>query len=407
MSPCQGEDSGFDSHRPLTRWYNAEIMITKDQESKADFEAKPDRPLKEITLEFLQKFRSTDEFRYGYNLGNRQFMDPDYYRDEGEWGARWKRRTIFVQKLASKLFGVQTIGEVTRLLEPWKRWDKIHQEIWRPYWRGDHGGLTSEEQYKKLTEEFMQVPVPDEIREYQGDLTDEDLKPEATEIIWMAREIGEAISILEGSAETAPLGGVFRVQRVLGKPVKLVGGLETEVTKKPSARCVIDDGSNCIFLDFDEESDPWSIGMEEPAKAEWDRWVKLEIGSHVKYLRENRETHQLVLESGTICGFHLLGAGEEMIFAPSLGAIGVITINDRSGFYECALVREIRLDNEEFSPEELAESAQPEPVELTTIIPSTGEVSRQTFSSMDEASGNVVKRISRTVDDPGGQDVEN
>lgn len=361
-------------------------MLDRDTGAKLDHDPNLDRPLGEPTRNFLQKYRATDEFRYGYNLGNRQFVNPEGYNEVG------KRQTIWVQSFVGRLFDVQTINEADRLLEPWTGWDKIHSGIWAPYWNGDHGGEDSSAHYKRTKELFNAVPIPEEIKRYQGDLTDEDLKSMADSLVWMTGDIRESIDLFENAARPVSIKTIFRVQRIMDQPVIPAGGLEPDIVNKPSVRRVEHEGKHYIAFDF--EGMLADSASEDPsADEEWERWNQLQLGTHIKYLREDRQAKRKTLESGIVHGFHLLGAGDAMLFGPSVANIGIIAVNDSTRFYQCPLVAEIRLDTEEFTPEELTRVEQPKPVDVVVMRPPTVEITKRTFGSMEEATEAVGKQI--------------
>lgn len=363
-------------------------MLDRDAGSKFDHDPNLGRPLGESTRQFLQKYRATDEFRHGYNLGNMQFADPSHYSEVG------KRRTIWVQSFVDRLFDAETVNEADSLLEPWTLWGKIHSDIWRPYWEGEHGDEDVSAHYKGTRELFDAVPIPEEIKQYQGDLTDEDLRSLADGLLWMARDIRGSIDLFEGVATPVSLDTIFKAQRLMNEPVVLAGGLEQDVVSKPSVKRIEHEGKS--FIAFDFEGMPADSASEDSSTdAEWERWNKLELGTHVKYLREDRQAKQKTLEAGTVHGFHLLGAGDAMLFGPSVANIGIIIVNDETRFYQCPLVSEIRLDTEEFTPEELTKIEQPKPIDVVVMKLPTGEVAQQTYASMEEATEAVSRQIAQ------------
>lgn len=366
-------------------------MLDRDTGAKFDHDPNLDRPLGESTRQFLQKYRTTDEFRYGYNLGNMQFANPDQYSEIG------RRKAIWVQSFVSTLFDVQTVNEADSLLEPWMRWGKIHSDIWRPYWNGDHGEEDVSAHYKRTRELFDEVPIPEEIKQYKGDLTDEDLRSMADSLLWLTRDIRESIDLFEDVARPVSLDTIFRAQKIMNEPVTPAGGLESDVVNKPSVRKVEHEGKNYIAFDF-EGMPADSASEDQSSDAEWERWNQLQLGTHIKYLREDRQAKQKTLESGTVHGFHLLGAGDAMLFGPSVANIGIIVVNDGTRFYQCPLISEIRLDSEEFTPGELTKVEQPKPVDVVIMRPPTGEVTQQTFGSMEEATEAVKKQIAQEFD---------
>lgn len=368
-------------------------MLDRDTGARFDHDPSLDRPLGESTRQFLQKYRATDEFRHGYNLGNMQFANPDQYSELG------RRRAIWVQSFVGRLFDVQSVNEADSLLEPWVGWGKTHSEIWAPYWNGDHGGEDTSAHYKRTRELFDEVPIPDEIKQYQGDLTDEDLRSMADSLLWLTRDIRETIYLFEDVARPVSVDTVFKAQRIMNEPVVPAGGLEPDIINKPSVRRVEHEGKNYIAFDF-EGMPADSASLDPSTDAEWERWNQLELGNHIKYLREDRQAKQKTLEAGIVHGFHLLGAGDTMLFGPSVANIGIIAVNDTTRFYQCPLVSDIRLDTEEFTPEELTKVEQPKPVEVVVIKPPTGEVTQQTYASMEEATDAVRKQIAQEFGSP-------
>ncbi len=363
-------------------------MLDRDTGAKFDHDPNLDRPLGESTRQFLQKYRASDEFKYGYNLWNMQFADPNQYSGRG------KRQAIWVQSFVGRLFDVQTANEADRLLEPWMRWGKVHSDIWHPYWNGDHDGEDTSAHYKRTQEQFNAVPIPEEIKAYQADLTDADLRTLADGLLWMTREIRESIDLTEGTQRPISLSTVFRVQRIMGKPFMPAGGLEDQVRNKPSVRRIEHEGKTYIAFDIDgEEAD--SASKDPSSEEEWERWNQLQVGTRVSYLREDRKVKKKTVEVGTVRGFDLLGAGEAMLFGPSVANIGIIVTNDQTGFFQCPLVSDIRLDQNQITPEELSSIEPPKPVDVVIIRPPTGEVSQQTFSSMEEATEAVGKQIAQ------------
>lgn len=350
-----------------------------------DHDPTPSRHLGELTLQFLQTYKESDEFRYGYNLGNLQFADPNRLSGSG------KRKAIWVQAFADRLFGVQTINEADRLLEPWMRWGEVHSAIWYPYYNEDHGDEDYNSRYKRTRELFNEVPVPEEIKEYQGDLTDEDLRSLADGLLWLTGDIRHTIDLTEGLPKPASVETVFKTQRILGRPVEPAGGFEAAVVDKPNVRRVEHEGKSYVTFSFDE---PAEFGYEDiSSEEEWQRWDHIEVGTHVKYVYEDRRSRQKTSETGIVQGFELMGAGDAMMFAPGVSKIGIIVLNEETRFYQCPLVSDIRLDDEEFTGEELLPKP-PEPVDLVVIEPQTGKVTESTFGSMKEASEAVVRQLS-------------
>ena len=347
-------------------------MLDRDIGATFDHDPNLDRLLGKSTRHFLQKYRATDEFRHGYNLWNMQFADPNSYSDVG------RRQAIWVQSFVGRLFDVQTANEADRLLEPWMRWGKVHSDIWHLYWNGDHDGEDTSAQYKRTQEQFNTVPIPEEIKQYQGDLTDEELRSLADGLLWMTREIRETVDLFEGVARPVSLDTVFKAQRIMNEPVVPAGGLEPDIINKPSVRRVEHEGKNYIAFDF-EGMPADSASQDSSTDAEWERWNKLVLGTHIKYLKEDPQAKQKTLESVIVHGFHLLGAGDAMLFGPSVANIGIITVNDETKFYQCPLISEIRLDTEEFTPEELTKVEQPKPVDVVVMKPSTREVTQQIY----------------------------
>lgn len=363
-------------------------MLDRDAGAKFDHDPNLDRPLKESTRNFLQKYRATDEFRYGYNLGNLQIANPNYDSEVGI------REVIWKQFFVGRLFDVQTANEADHLLKPWMQWGKVYSDIWYPYWNGDHGGEDTSAHYKRTRELFDEVPIPEEIKQYQGDLTDEDLRSMADGLLLLTRDIRETIDLFEGVARPVSLDTIFKAQRIMNEPVVPVGGLKQGIVNKPSVRRVEQRGKNYIAFDF--EGMPADSASEDPSSdAEWKRWDQLEVGAHIKYLQKGRQAKQKTLEAGTVHGFDLLGAGDAMLFGPSVANIGIVTVNDETRFYQCPLVSEIRLDSEEFTPEELTKVEQPKPVEVVVMKPPTGEVTQQTYASMGEATEAVSRQIAQ------------
>ncbi|OGK38869.1 hypothetical protein A3F34_00470 [Candidatus Roizmanbacteria bacterium RIFCSPHIGHO2_12_FULL_44_10] len=352
-------------------------MPDRDVGAQHDHDPNLDRPLGQATQQFLQTYRASDEFGFRYD-GNLSLVG-----DLNRLSNAGRRQGVWSRTFVDRLFGLGSLAEADRLLKPWEQWSKIHSRIWSRYY-GDEAG-DAETRYKKAEREFNDVEIPPEIREYQGDLTEEDLKSLAhREIFRLTASIRESIDLLEGVATPVSLDTIFRAQRTIDQPVSPVGGLETEIVNKPSVRRIPHEGA--YYVAFDYEGEPADSASRDPATdEEWDRWDKLEVGAHIKYLVDDHQGEPRALAAGTVHGFYLLGAGDAMLLEPSVAKIGIISVNELTGFYQCPLVADIRLDSEEFTLEELALVKQPKPVELVTIKPQTGEHNRQTFNSMEEA----------------------
>ncbi|MCL5784408.1 MAG: hypothetical protein M1142_03585 [Patescibacteria group bacterium] len=363
-------------------------MLDRDTGPKFDHDPNLDRPLGGSTRQFLKRYYETDEFKHGYNLWNMQFADPNQYSGVG------RRRAIWVQSFVNRLFDVQTVSEADRLLEPWIRWGKVHSDIWRPYWNGDHSDEDTSAHYKRIQESFNAVPIPEEIKAYQGNLMDEDLRTLADGLLWMTREIRESIDLTEGAQRPIPLSTVFRVQRIMGKPFMPAGGLEDQVRDKPSIRRIEHEGKTYIAFDIDGEEADFA-SLDPSSEEEWQRWNQLQVGTRVRYLREDREAKKKTVELGTVRGFDLLGAGDAMLFGPSVANIGIIVTNDQTGFFQCSLVSDIRLDQNQITLEELSSIEPEKPVDVVFMKPQTGEVTQQTFETMEQATDEVKKRITQ------------
>lgn len=363
-------------------------MLDRDKGPKFDHDPNLDRPLGESTRQFLQRYKATDEFKQGYNLWNMQSEDPNQYSEVG------RRQAIWLQSFVDRLFDVQTASEADRLLEPWMRWDKVHSDVWCPYWNGDHNDEDISAHYKRTTELFNAVPIPEQIKAYQGDLTDEDLRTLADGLLWMTGEIRESIDLTEGGPKPIPLSTVFRVQRIMERPFMPAGGLEDHIRNKPNVRRIEHEGKT--YIAFDIEGEEADFASQDPSsEEEWQRWNQLEVGTRVSYLREDREAKKKTVEAGTVRGFDLVGAGDAMLFGPSVANIGIIVTNDQTGFFQCPLVSDIRLDQSQIKPEELSSIEPPKPVDVVFMKPQTGEVTQQTFGSIEEATEAVKKQIAQ------------
>lgn len=366
-------------------------MVQENQpggNASIDQDPTPDRPLGDLTRQFLQTYKASDEFTRGYNLMNFPFLNKAEIDRLSDMG---KRQALWVQAFADRLFGVQALGEADSLLEPWMRWGKIHSEIWHPYYNEEPVDEDYGSRYKKSQELFNEVPIPEEIREYQGNLTDEDLKSLADRLSWLARDIRETIDLTEGLPKPVSMETVFRTQRILGRSVEPAGGLKAEAANKPNVRRIEHEGEKYFTLDFDK---PAGVGsLDTSSEQEWQRWERIAVGTHVRYIYKDYRSRQRTLEAGTVQGFALLGAGDAMLFAPAVSKIGVIVVNEDTRFYRCPLVEDIRLDDEEFVDGELS-PRPPEPVEMVEIKPETGEVIKSTFSSMEAASEAIVRQLS-------------
>lgn len=344
------------------------------------------------TRQYLQEYRATYEFKHEYNFGNLHWADPSRMSETG------KRRAMWARGFVDRLFGIQSVQELDKLSDPWMKWDKIRAELWRPYWNGEHGddSKSINAHYNRIKEQFSQIPIPEEIIAYQGDLTDDDLRSMSDSLMWMTRDIKEAIDLLESVPVPVSLEAIFKVQRVLKQPVAPVGGLSAELVDKPSVRRVEFQGKNCIAIDSDNQ--PAEERVEDSStEAEWERWNQVGLGTHLNYLRVDRQAKRKTLESGVVHGFHLLGAGDAMLFDPSVSNIGLIVVNDRTRFYQVTLVGESRLDTESFTPEELTTVEKPKPVPVTMMMPNQATAVQKTFNSMDEATQAVVDAIKKIL----------
>lgn len=352
-----------------------------------DYDPTPDRPLGDSTLQFLQTYKASSEFRNGYNLSNFPWLNKDQINRLSDGG---QREALWVQSFADRLFGVQTLAEADHLLEPWIKWGEIHQTIWEPYYYQEPSGEDYSSKYERLKESFAKVPVPEEIREYQGDLTDEDLRS-MKGLLWLTKDVKETIDLIEGLPRPVSMETIFRTQRILGRPVEPVGGLTELVVNKPSIRRVEHEGKYYIAFDLEEPAD---FGYEETSSdEEWQRWDQIEVGTHVNYVDEEFRSGQRIREAGIVQGFDLLGAGDAMLFAPYVAFIGIIVVNEKTGFYQCPLISNIVFDEEEFPNEKLTPEP-PEPIDVVVIKPKTGEVTASTFSSIESASEAVSREIS-------------
>lgn len=368
-------------------------MLDRDTGAKFDHDPNLDRPFNPTTWQSLQKYKASDEFRYHYDGNLALAGDLDRLSDIGRRKAIWSRAFV------DRLFSIDSVATANRLLEPWMKWGEVHSQIWSKYWNGE--GEDTNARYNATQAEFDAVEIPPAIREYQDDLSDDELRSLAHwEIFKLARDIRELIDLFEGVTRPVSLDTIFRAQRIMNQPIEPTGGLKPDIVNKPSLRRIEHDGKH--FIAFDFEGMPADTVFEDPSSdAEWERWNQLQLGTHIKYLREDHQAKQKTLESGTVHGFLLLGAGDAMLFGPSVANIGIIAVNDRTRFYQCPLVSEIRLGSEEFTPEELTRVEQPKPVDVVVMRPSAGEVTKQTFGSMEEATEAVGKQIVQEFGEQG------
>ena len=365
-------------------------MLDKDTGARFDHDPNLDRPLRAETQQFLRVYRESVEFRNHYENNLSLHGELGGLSDIGKRKAIWS--TVFV----NRLFNLSTLGEADRLLEPWIKWSEAHSKIWFKYWRED-GDKDVHARYEESEKQFAQVEIPPEIKQYQGDLQDEDLRSLAHwEIFKLTKEIRESVDLFEDITKPVSLDTLFRAQRVMNQPAIPAGGLEEHVVNKPSVRRIEHDGKNYIAFDF--EGEPTDTVSEDPSsEEEWQRWNHIEAGTRVKYLREDSHAKEKTFQNGVVHGFDLLGAGDVMLFGPSVANIGIIVVNDETRFYQCPLISDIRLESEEFTVEELKAKEQPKAVDFVIVRPSTGEVTQQSFESMEEATEAVKKQIVQVV----------
>lgn len=361
--------------------------MERDSGARFDHDPNLDRPLKAETRQFLQAYRSSDEFRY-YENNLSLHGKLDGFSDYG------KRRAVWSIAFVDRLFNLTALDEANRLLGPWTKWGETHSKIWSKYSKGEGNAYV---RYEECEKQFAQVEIPPEIKQYQGDLQDEELRSLAHwEIFKLTKEIRESVDLFKDIEKPVSLDTIFRAQRIMYQPAVPVGGLDEYVVNKPSIRRIEHDGRDYFAFDF--EGEPADTFFEDPSsEEEWQRWNHIQVGTRVKYLREDPQAKQKTVQNGVVHGFDLLGAGDAMLFGPSVANIGIIVVNDETEFYQCPLVSDIRLDSEEFTMEELMPKEQPKTVEVVLMNPSTGEVVQQAFESIGEATEAVKKQIVQVV----------
>src|SRR3989338_2308192 len=372
-------------------------MTQLDGTTSAHFDHDPnlDLPFKPETTEFLQAYRQSREFEYYYNGNLSLIGDVDHLSDIG------KRRALWSRSFVGKLFSLNTQAEADALLDPWIKLGAVNREIWTQYWGksvGDESSVETQARYNACWDQFRQVDIPEEIKRYQGDLEDEDLRSLAYwEIFKLTRRIRESIDLTEGIPRPVSLETIFRTQRIMGRPIHPAGGLEAGVVNKPGIKRIELDGEGHTAFEIEGEDDIIREG-DVPDEI-WQRWDQIQIGNRVQYLGEDDGTDTLPVETGVIQGFDLLGAGDAMLFGPSVALVGIVVVNDRTQFFECPLVYETRLESEEFTEEDRIVDRKPKPADVTIVDPQTGNATEVlSFGSEEDAMRAVGDEIARKLE---------
>ncbi len=340
-------------------------------------------PLKPESTQFLKTYE--DYLRNSW-AGNLLLGSADNYSAHG------KKLSIWSHDFMGRLFSMQTVEEAQELLEPWVEWSETRNQIFSDYWNGDHDDSTRA--YNLKLAQFEAVEIPEQIKQYQGRLTDKELKSfVSSDYFRITREIFDSLAFLEGKEPRPSAGTVFRLQWMANMTVPIEQLSEEDTTKPPVKKFLAQDGTE--YLAFFEEDEPseGTAGYADTASAEqWDRWNQIEVGNYAEYLTRDHMTRKVKKGSGRIVGFSLLGAGDAMLFGPSLGLVGILAVNDQSGKLECPLFEDVRLEGERFSTEKV-KPKKAEPIEVNVIDPKSGEITSQTFTTMEEASAEIIDKL--------------
>lgn len=288
-------------------------------------------PLRTDTRNFLQAYRNSEEF-LGHYTGNLQLSGDLSLNRLSERGIRL---AIWSRAFVKRLFDLSTKEEADAFLEPWVRWGEALSQI-----------LSTDASYQEHHARFSQVEIPAEIRTYQGDLQDEELKSRAEfELFRLTGKVRGAIDLIEGTSRPVSLGTIFMVQRVTNQPLFPDHGLGDHVTQKPDIKRIEVDGKFYITF-FDQDYPPSVAYPDSTAEEVWNRWNQVELGKHIRYIVRDEKTGIATVEAGIVEGFDLYGAGDAMLFGPNVSLIGVIVRKDKTRFLNFTLLNNIRLDSE-------------------------------------------------------------
>lgn len=350
-----------------------------------DHDPSLDRPLNPRTQQFLLAWKDSPEFHYNLNLN--QHLDLERAHPRTREAVLWERGFV------DRFFNFQNLGEMVAALDAWVKWSEIDSEI-------DESSrkLGSNEEmdagFDEYKRRFGEVPIPHEIKKHQGDLSDDEFRSRAHfDLFQLAKDVSGFINLLEDTGRPTSLRSLFPFQRITGEPAPLKP-LEPEAVDKPLIRRHEVEGQH--FLSFGENGVPYKDTSPEEI---WERWNKIELGERVKYLPFDTQQGQVEVQTGIVQGFDLLGAGDIMFFGPSVSIVGIVVVNDKTKFFDCPLVVEVRLDSEEFAPEDLTGIKIADPVGVTSIDPATGEVREMEMDTMEGAQRILVERLKVVIDE--------
>lgn len=315
-------------------------MLDKDFGTTFDHDPTLARPLRPETHDFLQRLRSSKEFEYfllNQLTGDRKEDGSLIAQEElGVWGERFVNR----------IFSASSPAEINRLLLPWMKWADFYSQLNEEYSNTDGG----KDNYEAMQKKFAEAGIPSELREQMGEMSEDDFRFNAQFYLFrFTRVMKESIDMMEGLPRPVSGETVFKIQRIMGQPLYPEGGLHDEERLKPDVRRIEKDGK--YYIAFYLEGEAPSIAYEDrDGDSDWGRWNQIEIGSHIVTVStgdheiDHGDWGWVPGESGEVYGYSIMGAGDRMLFQPSIGHIALLVKDDKTSFLQSALVKQVRLD---------------------------------------------------------------
>jgi len=317
-------------------------MLDKDTGARFDQDPNLDRPLRPETRDFMQRLRGSEEFDYFLlnQLSGDKKADGGYI-DRGELG-------VWGERFVDRIFDISSPADADRLLLPWQRWSEVYSQLNEKY--SSAGG--GHDNYETMQSKFAEAGIPDDLKEQIGDMPEDKFRFNAESYLFrFTRAMKESIDMMEGLPRPVSAETVFKVQRITRQPLYPEGGIQKDEVEKPDVRRIKQDGKQYIAFYFEGQK-PDIVYEDRDGDPDWARWTQLEIGSHIVTVPtrdheiDNGDWGWKPGESGTVYGYEIMGAGDRMLFQPSVGHIALLVKDDKTAFLKSALVKQSRLDSE-------------------------------------------------------------
>lgn len=367
--------------------YNIPIMPPPERADQLfDQDPTNDRLLKPETHAFFEKLRSSKDFTYF--LLSQIVGDPDQEQSGGMFGSLGP----WTQRFVDRIFNATTLADLDAILSPWRAWSLTSQDL--------------------ETEDFESSNIPEELRGQMEKMSGHHFRYNARQYLFgFTNFIEEAVYILEDIAKPAGSGTIFKVQKITGEPLWPAGGLIPFVRGKPPIKRVFVEGKPFVLMQlFPNEEELDTFEEDYASDREWQRWEALKEGTHVRMIKKRNVTDEVlsVIEA-TVVGYRrwsLFGESGLSIFIETyIGNITLLVRNDETGLLDDADVKDVRIDSEEITAEDL----QPPQIlqsqyYLVTGLPSGGDRTVEKFENLVDIGKRIVGHIRDSLEHDSNKD---